>query len=55
MLEISEIWICHIFDFLWVPKLTSNCSKRHTERDGDGKIYIDIIYNFYLIVHARIK
>ena len=34
VLEICKIWICHIFEFYWLPKVTSTLSKRSTEHDG---------------------
>ena len=37
VLEIFEIWICHIFDFFWPPKVTITISKKPTGSDGDGK------------------
>ena len=42
VLEIFEIWICHIFEFCWLPKMTSTLSKRPTEHDGvviEGRRY----------------
>ena len=56
--EIFKIWICHIFEFWWLAKVTINLSKRSTERDGGGdknKVYVKIIDNFYVIVTARRK
>ena len=53
VLEIFKIWICHILEFYCPPKVTSTLSMRPTEHNGDGKIYADIIDNFYLIVHDR--
>ena len=58
VLEILKIWICHIFEFCWLPKVTSTIRKQPTERDGGGvnnKVYVKIIYNFYVIVAARRK
>ena len=58
VLEISEIWICHIFEFFWMPKFISTLSKRLTEHVGDSnnkKIYVRIIENFYVIVTAIIR
>ena len=58
MLEIFEIWICHIFELCWLPTLTSTISKQPMERDGSGnknKVYVKIIDNFYVIVTARRK
>ena len=58
VLEIFESWICHIFEFCWLPKVTSTLSKRSTEHDGGGdnnKVYVKIIDNFYVIVNARRK
>ena len=56
MLEIFEIWICHLFKFFQLPKVTSTLSKRPTEHDDDGKnnkVYVKIIDNSYVIVTAR--
>ena len=58
MLEIFEIWICHIFEFCWLPKVTSTLSKQPTKRDGGGdknKVYVKIIDNFYVIITSRRK
>ena len=58
MLEISEIWICHIFEFCWLPKVTSTLSKQFTECAGgrdNNKVYVKIFYNFYVIVTNRRK
>ena len=58
MLEISDIWICHIFEFCWTPKLTSTLSKQPTENDGDGdnnKVYYNITAIFYPLVHVIIR
>ena len=58
VLEIFEIWICHIFELCWLPKLTSTISKQPMERDGSGnknKVYVKIIDIFYLRVHPRSK
>ena len=57
MLEISEIWICHVFEFCWMTKATCTLSKKLTGRDGGGdnnKAYVNIIDNFYVIVTNRI-
>ena len=56
--EIFEIWICHIFEFFWIPKVTSTISKRLKERDGGGennKVYVKIIDNSHVIVTDRIN
>ena len=56
VLEIIEIWIFHIFEFYWLPKVTSTLSKRPTEHDDDGnnnKVYPNIIPNFYHLLHVR--
>ena len=58
VLEIFEIWICHIFEFCWLPKVTSTLREQLTERDGGddkNKVYVKIIDNFYVIVTARRK
>ena len=53
VLEIIKIWTCHIFEFCCPPKITSTLSKRPTEHNVDGKIYVEIIDNLYLIVYDR--
>ena len=56
VLEIFESWICHIFEFCWLPKVTSTLREQLTERDGGddkNKVYVKIIDNFYVIVTAR--
>ena len=58
MLEIFEIWICQIFEFLWPPKATIALKKRPVERDGDGnnnKVYLNINVNLYYLVYVRIR
>ena len=58
MLEISEILICHIFEFCWLPKVTSTLSKESTECNGGGKknkLYVNIIDKLYVIVTSRRK
>ena len=58
VLQIFEIWICHIFEFCWPPKVTSTLSKQLTEHDGDGdnnKVYLDITDNLYHLVHVIIR
>ena len=62
VLEIFEIWICHIFEFRWPPKVTSTLSKRPLEHDGDviegrryNKVYLNITDNYYLLVHVKIR
>ena len=58
VLDIFLIWICHIFESWWLPKVTSTLSKWFMERDGaddNNKVYINIIYNFYVIVTYRRK
>ena len=58
MLGILEIWICHIFKFYWLTKVTRTISKRMTERDGSSdknKVYVKVIDKFYVIVTARRK
>ena len=58
VLEIFEIWICHIFELCWLPKLTSTISKQPMERDGSGnknKVYVKIIDKSFVIVTARRK
>ena len=45
VLEISEIWIFHIFEFCWLPKVISAVTKQPTEYDGDvnnNKVCINI-------------
>ena len=57
VLEIFEIWICHIFEFFWLPKVTSALSKQPTEHDDDGnnnKVYLNIAAKFYPLVHVII-
>ena len=49
VLEIFEIFICQIFGFSWLPKVTSTHNKWTTEHDGDGenhKVYIKITGHF---------
>ena len=58
VLEIIKIWICHIFEFCWLPKVTSTIRKQSKDRDvggDDNKVYVKIIDNFYIIVIARRK
>ena len=58
VLEIFKIWICHVFEFCWLPKVTCTLSKQSTGRDGGGdnnKVYVKIIDNFYVIINARRK
>ena len=58
VLEIFEIWICHIFEFCWLPKATSTLTKRPVDHDGDGnnnKVYLDITAYFYPLVHVIIR
>ena len=46
-----------ILEFFWLPKVTSNISKRQTEHDGDcdkTKVYLKITDNFYHLVHVII-
>ena len=50
VIDIFEIWICHIFEFYWPPKVTSTLSKQPTEHYGgcdNNKVYINITANFY--------
>ena len=50
VLEISEIRICHIFEFCWPPKMTSTLSKQPTENNGnvvEGRRYIVPVKNKY--------
>ena len=57
VLEIFEIWIYHIFEFCWSPKVTSTLSKQPTEHDGDeknNKVYLNITANLFPLVHFRI-
>ena len=45
VLEIFEFWICHIFEFCWLPKVTSTISNLPMENYGDGnnnKVYLNI-------------
>ena len=56
--EVFEIWICHIFEFYWLPNVTSTLSKQLTGNDcyGDSnKLYIKITDNFYPLVHVIIR
>ena len=58
VLDILEIWICHIFEFYWSPKVTGNISKWPIEHDGDGnnnKVYLSITANLYSLVHVIIR
>ena len=58
MLEIFEIWICHIFGLFCLPKVTSTLRNQSMERDGGGdnnNVYFNIIDKFYVISTARIK
>ena len=55
VLEILEIWICHIFEFCWTPKVTSTLSKWPSEHGGDGnsnKVYINITAYFYRLIYV---
>ena len=56
VLEISEIWICQIFEFFCPPKMNSTRSKQLMDRYGDGKdntVYLKVTDNFYPLVHVR--
>ena len=47
-----------MFEFYWLPKVTSTLSKRSTECNGgcdNNKVYVKIIDSFYVIVTARRK
>ena len=58
VLEIFEIWICQIFKFCWLQKVTIILKKLLTEHDVGGekdKVYIKIIDNSYAILTDRIK
>ena len=58
MLDIFEIWICHIFEFCWLPKVAITFSKISKESDGGGdnkKVYVKIIDSLHVIVTARRK
>ena len=58
VLEIIEIWTCHIFKLFRPPKMTSTLIKRPAEHDGDGnnnKVYLDITSNFYPLVYIIIR
>ena len=58
VIEIFEIWICHIFEFFWPPKLTSTLSKQLAEHGGDddnNKVYLNITDTFYPIVNDIIR
>ena len=58
VLEIIEIWICHIFEFYWPPKATSTIIKQPADSDGDGdnnKVYIKITDNLYTLVNVIIR
>ena len=58
VLKISKIWIYHILEFYWSPKVTNTLSKKPTEHDGDGennKVYLNIIANFYSLVNVIIR
>ena len=49
VLEIFEIWICHIFELCWPPKVTSTLSKQLMDQDGYGnnnKAYFNITADF---------
>ena len=35
VIEIFEIWIGHIFEFFWLPKVASNIRRRLTDHDVD--------------------
>ena len=58
VLDIFDIYICLIFGFYWSPKVTSTLSKIPAEHDGDGnnnKVYLNITYDFYPLVHVIIR
>ena len=58
VLNISEILICHIFEFCWPPKVTSTLIKRLADHGGDGdnnKVYHNINSNFYSLVNGIIR
>ena len=46
MLVIFEIWIYHIFEYFWPPKMNSSCSNRPTKHDV--YIVVKIISNTIL-------
>ena len=55
VLEVIEIWICHIFGFFSPPKVTSTFRKQPTDRDSDGnnnKFYLKIPINLYSLAHV---
>ena len=55
VLDIVKIWICHIFDFYWLPKVTSTLSKWPAEHYGSGnnnKVYLNITDYLYPLVHV---
>ena len=53
VLEIIGILTYHIFEFFWPRKVTSTHRKRKTECCGGRKVYVEMIDNFYLILHDR--
>ena len=56
VLEISEIWICHIFEFCWMPKVTITIRKLQSENyddENDNKVYIKINVSLYPLLHVR--
>ena len=58
VLEIFEIWICQIFEFYWITKVTSTLGKQLPEHDGDGnnnKLYLKNTAYFYPLVHVIIR
>ena len=55
VLEIIEIYIFQIFGFSGFQKLPSLTEIKQQSLMVMGSIYVDIIDNFYLIVHERIK
>ena len=58
VLENFEIWICHIFEFFWLPKVINSLTKRPPEHDGDGsnnKVYLNINAYFYPLEDVIIR
>ena len=55
VLEVFEIWICHIFKLFYLTKVTSTLSKRAAECDDYGnnnKLYLKITTKFYPLVNV---
>ena len=58
VLDIFDIWICHIVELFWLPKVTRTPRKQPTEHDGDGnknKVYPNTTDYLYPLAHVIIR